>query len=239
VDPATAGTDATSGVVVVIPAYNEAGRIGATVASAATLPAVTQVYVVDDGSDDATADVAQRAGATVVRHQRRLGKAAAMTTGARAALEAGHVDEPLLFLDADLELSASQAGALVAPVLSDELDMSIALLPPAVGAGGRGRVVRLARRGIRRRTGWEPEQPLSGQRCVRRDLFQGVLPLARGFGVETAMTIDAVGLGARVAEVPVAMSHRVTGATVADRLHRARQFRDVILALARRRVRRR
>jgi glucosyl-3-phosphoglycerate synthase len=53
------------------------------------------------------------------------------------------------------------------------------------------------------------------------------------------MTIDALKLGARVAEVPVAMSHRVTGATVADRLHRARQFRDVVLALAQRSVRRR
>ena len=69
-------------VAVVIPAYNEADRVGDTVAGAATLPDADLVVVVDDGSRDATARVAERAGASVLRHARNKGKAAAMETGA-------------------------------------------------------------------------------------------------------------------------------------------------------------
>src|ERR1700747_2953987 len=80
-----------SQVAVVIPAYNEADLVGATVTAAAALPGVDVVVVVDDGSRDGTADVAERAGAAVLRHARNRGKAAAMETGAEAVrlLEAG------------------------------------------------------------------------------------------------------------------------------------------------------
>jgi hypothetical protein len=74
----------TGDVAVIIPARNESGRIGATVAAAAGLPGVDIVIVVDDGSDDGTAAAAERAGASVVRHARNRGKAAAMETGAEA-----------------------------------------------------------------------------------------------------------------------------------------------------------
>ena len=68
-------------VAVVIPAYNEADRVGDTVAGAARLPDADLVVVVDDGSRDATARVAEEAGASVLRHARNRGKAAAMETG--------------------------------------------------------------------------------------------------------------------------------------------------------------
>src|SRR6266496_1660489 len=74
----------TGDVAVVIPARNESDRIGETVAAAAGLPGVDIVIVVDDGSDDGTAAAAERAGASVVRHARNRGKAAAMETGAEA-----------------------------------------------------------------------------------------------------------------------------------------------------------
>ncbi|HET6192413.1 MAG TPA: glycosyltransferase, partial [Trebonia sp.] len=73
-----------SQVAVVIPAYHEADLVGATVTAAAALPGVDVVVVVDDGSRDATADVAGQAGAAVLRHARNRGKAAAMETGAEA-----------------------------------------------------------------------------------------------------------------------------------------------------------
>lgn len=116
--------------------------------------------------------------------------------------------------------------------------MTIAVLPPAPG-GGHGFVVRLASRGIERATGWPPTQPLSGQRCLTPELFQAVQPFARGFGVEVGLTIDALRAGARVVECPVPISHRVTGTSWRDQRHRARQYRDVWLALAHRRLRRR
>jgi len=71
-------------LAVVIPARNEFDRIGATVRAAAQIPGVDIVVVVDDGSSDGTGSEAAVAGATVVRHARNRGKAAAMETGAEA-----------------------------------------------------------------------------------------------------------------------------------------------------------
>ena len=67
-------------VAVVIPARNEADRIQATVTSAAGIAGVALVIVVDDGSTDGTAAVAQRAGAMVTRHARNRGKGAAISS---------------------------------------------------------------------------------------------------------------------------------------------------------------
>jgi hypothetical protein len=161
-----------------------------------------------------------------------------MVAGAEAARAAGYAHSPLLFLDADLEATAATAAPLVEPVIEGRADMTIAVLPPAPG-GGHGFVVRLATDGIVRATGWTPTQPLSGQRCITRELFDAVQPLARGFGVETGLTIDALREGARVLECPVPITHRVTGTNLRHQLHRARQYRDVWLALADRRLRRR
>lgn len=221
------------GVIVVIPALNEERRVAATVTAAASIPAVAGVVVVDDGSNDRTATLAAEAGAEVVSHPRRRGKAAALESGAARAAEL-HPSALLLFLDADLEDSAAAAGPLVEPVLTGAADMTIATLPRAPGAGGHGFVVGLASRGIERRTGWVATQPLSGQRCLTRELFERVTPLASGFGVEVGLTIDALKNGGRVVECPVELRHRVTGTSWRDQLHRAKQYRDVWLALRRR-----
>jgi glycosyltransferase involved in cell wall biosynthesis len=232
-----------SRVAVIIPAYNEQDRIRATVEAARTIPQVSAVVVVDDGSTDDTSMLAREAGAVTVRHRRNLGKAAAMTTGAHAVAEMdaaeGGPRHHLLFLDADLRETAQEAFSLVEPIVDGVADMTIAVLPRSTPGGGHGFVVRLSSKGIERMTGWIPTQPLSGQRCLTRSAFDLLVPLARGFGVETALTIDALQRGLRVAEVPANLAHRVTGRRFKDQLHRARQYRDVAYALAVRAVRRR
>jgi glycosyltransferase involved in cell wall biosynthesis len=226
-----------SQVAVVIPAYNEADRVGATVTAAKTLPGVDVVVVVDDGSRDATAAVAREAGARALRYARNHGKAMAMMVGAREVAEldrrrpAGG-PRHLLFLDADLGATAAGAGPLIEPVAAGEADMTVAVFANRVKLGGHGFVVRLAGSGIRRATGWAPAQPLNGQRCLTRAAFEAARPLARGFGVETAMTIDLMRKGMRVVEVEVEMAHRATGSDLPSQLHRARQLADVGLALA-------
>ena len=226
-----------SQVAVVIPAYNEADRVGATVAAARALPGVDVVVVVDDGSRDATAAAAREAGARTLRYARNHGKAMAMMVGAREVAEldrrrpAGG-PRHLLFLDADLGPTAACAGPLIGPVAAGEADMTIAVFASRVRLAGHGFVVRLAGSGIRRATGWTPAQPLNGQRCLTRAAFEAALPLARGFGVETAMTIDLKRSGMRIVEVEVEMAHRATGSDLRSQLHRGRQLADVGLALA-------
>ena len=228
-------------MAVVIPAKDEAERIAATIAAARTIAGVDLVVVVDDGSSDGTATIARDAGALVERHPRNRGKAAAMSTGAArvAGEDAEGAPRHLLFVDADLEASAVNLGVLVPPVATGAADMTIAILPPQKQAGGgRGFVVRLARKGIHDLTGWRATQPLSGMRCLSRAAFDAATPLARGWGVEVGLTVDVLSRGMRVREVPCELHHRVSGSDWRGQLHRARQYRDVWLALAARRLRR-
>jgi glycosyltransferase involved in cell wall biosynthesis len=227
-------------VAVVIPARNEADRIQATVTAALGLPAAAVVIVVDDGSKDGTAAAARSAGAVVTRHARNRGKGAAMETGAEAVAlldQRERRDRPrhLLFLDADLGGTAAAAGPLAAPVLAGTADMTIAVFATTVKLGGHGLVVGLSGAGIRRATGWRPAQPLNGQRCLTRAAFEAARPLARGWGVETALSIDLLRKGLRVTEVEVELAHRATGTGMHAQLHRARQLTDVARALAARR----
>jgi glycosyltransferase involved in cell wall biosynthesis len=229
------------GLAVVIPAKDEAERIATTVLAALEIDGVNLVVVVDDGSSDATAAQALAAGAQVATHARNRGKAAAMETGAARVAELDNVPgrpRALLFIDADLGRSAAATGMLAEPVLAGEADMTIALIPPqATAGGGSGRVVRLARRGIKRATGWTATQPLSGNRCLSRAAFDQAVPLATGWGVETGLTIDLITAGYRVIEVPCELHHRVTGADFRGQVHRAKQYRDVWRALLSRRIR--
>jgi hypothetical protein len=117
-------------------------------------------------------------------------------------------------------------------VRAGEADMTIAVFTERVRQGGHGLVVGLSGAGIERATGWRPAQPLNGQRCLTRAAFEVARPLAGGFGVETALTIDLLGAGMRVAEVEVPLAHRATGNDWASQVHRARQFADVARALA-------
>ncbi len=83
-------------VLALIPAWNEAARVGPVIRAAGVhLP----VLVVDDGSQDETAAIAQEAGATVARHPCNRGKGAALTTGFHYGLERGY--EAVVTLDAD------------------------------------------------------------------------------------------------------------------------------------------
>lgn len=230
-------------VAAVIPAKDEAERIAATVAAVRQVAGIDMVVVVDDGSTDDTAGIATAMGAVVARHKRNKGKAAAMMTGARRVEDEERstlgVHRPLLFVDADLEASAANLGVLITPVTSNEVDMTIATLPPQrTPGGGHGFVVRLARNGVKELTGFEPVQPLSGMRCISREAFTSASPLARGWGVEVALTIDVLRAGLRVREVPCDLRHRVSGANWRGQLHRARQYRDVAIALGRRLLRR-
>jgi len=225
---------------VVIAARNEADRIQATVTAALGLPSVALVIVVDDGSRDGTATAARHAGAVVMRHPRNRGKGAAMETGAEAAGlldQREHRDRPrhLLFLDADLANTAALAGPLIDPVLAGRADMTIAVFTAPVKLGGHGLVVGLSGAGIRRATGWQPAQPLNGQRCLSRAAFEAARPLAHGWGVETGLSIDLLRQGMRITEVKVELAHRATGAGMRAQLHRAHQLIDVARALAVRR----
>ncbi|MFA4015306.1 MAG: hypothetical protein RUDDFDWM_000386 [Candidatus Fervidibacterota bacterium] len=212
-------------VSVIIPAYNEAGRVGLTVSAVWELPNVCEVIVVDDGSNDDTAREAFNAGAsTVIRLPRRCGKGAALFEGVKVA--SGDV---LLFVDADLCASARNLKPLIGHVLDGKADMAIAV-PSKMGQGGFGITKAFARLMIALTCGFFAKAPLCGQRAIKRQLVKRMGRFADGFGVEVGLTIDAHMFGARIVEVPLDFEHRVTGRTLRGFLHRAKQLLDIIKA---------
>ena len=217
-------------VAVIIPAYNEAERITATVQAALGIAGVERVVVVDDGSTDNTAKIAKRAGAEVISKPHKRGKGAAMGSGVaylRSSAQPG-ADYLLLFVDGDLGASASACEVLIEPVANGRCSMSIAVPPAFEGAGGHGFVLGTARKAISEATGWQPQAPLSGQRCMNSFVFEACKnQLSRGWGVETWLSVKALEAGFTVLEVPCSITHRVSVNNLAGRLHRLEQFRQV------------
>lgn len=213
-------------VVALVPAKDRADSVGATVAALQRVERLDRILVVDDGSADATVDRARAAGAEVLRLPTNRGKGAAVMAGAAACPEA----DMFLLIDADVARTAGAADTLLDPVLSGEADLVIGVLPPAAGRGGFGAIKRLSAAGVRRACGRTPTAPLSGQRAIRAQYLRN-LHSAERFGLEVAMTIDAVRAGARLAEVEVPMDHRHTGRSLSGFLHRGRQGLDIVRAL--------
>jgi glycosyltransferase involved in cell wall biosynthesis len=211
--------------LVVVAALNEADRIEATLAALRrTLPDAS-IWVADDGSTDATAELARRAGATVHSTGRVIGKGEAVASALALARAGLDVDSVVLLCDGDLGASAARLGALVDEVRDGRADLAVAAFATRVG-GGFGLALGFARWAIERRCGLRTRAPISGQRAMNARAIEAVLPLASGFGMEVGMTIDAVRAGCRVLEIELDLEHRATGRTAGGFAHRARQLLD-------------
>jgi hypothetical protein len=203
-------------LTILVAARDEERVIGRTVATLRREFPGAEVIVADDGSRDRTADLAEEAGAVVLRLPRR-GKGQALSAAERAAAPGG-----LLLCDADL------SGQL-APLLDRDADLRVAAFTERVG-GGFGIAKRLARSLTRLLGGLETREPLSGQRALSPAARMHCFPVAAGFGCEVRMTIDAARAGLRVREVELPLRHRATGRDLRGFVHRARQLRDTLYA---------
>ena len=196
-------------ISVVIPARDEEETVGDVVGALRdelmlTAPLIDELVVMDSDSQDATAEAARRAGATVHRCRdvapvlgtypgkgEALWKSLLVTTG-----------DILVFVDADLTLWGSHfVTGLLGPLLSPREDQTLLVKAcydrsvgdtPDGGTVGGGRVTELVARPMLNL--WWPElagvaQPLSGEWAVRRSLLEE-LPIPVGYGVEIAVLID-------------------------------------------------
>lgn len=191
--------------LVVIPARNEAGTIGAVVRSAAAQPGVSRVLVVCDASTDGTAIAARHAGALVMRLASQLGAWGATQAGLRYAQRAGF--ERVATLDADGQHDPAHLNALMAQ-LGDGPGVLIGTFPQRLSVAKR-----MAWRWFRALTGLGIEDLTSGYRIYGRDA------IALLTGPEaTLLDYQDVGVllllrkhGITVSEMPISMTDRRSG----------------------------
>lgn len=183
----------------ILPAYNEERGLAATLRAVERIPIRIEVVVVDDGSQDATADVAEAAGVRLVRHASNRGKAEAIRTGI-SSTDARRI----VVMDADATYPADAIAPML-ELLADGHDY-------ISGTRHTGRhnipiVNRIGNRtlatGIRLLSGSSLSDPLTGMYAFRRDVLPAIKPEADGFAVETEIAFKAARAGLRTAEVPI------------------------------------
>jgi glucosyl-3-phosphoglycerate synthase len=220
-------------VSVCIPARDESATVGRVVARAGRW-LVDEVVVVDDGSNDGTAQVAQAAGARVVGRRGVPGKGSAMAEALRRT--AGDL---IVFLDADVRnFGGHVVPALLEPLL---LDPSVVMAKAAYvrPLDGRphegGRVTELLARPLIERL--FPElvflrQPLAGEVAIRRSALEGIT-LEPGYGVEIGMLLDVARRFGAKAICEVDLGERIhRNRPLTELGAQAREVLDAILARA-------
>ena len=199
---ATAGKLALS---IVLPARNEAGPVGQTVAGIRELYPEAEIIVVNDGSSDATAQVAQQAGARIISKPYGMGNGAAIKTGARAAS-----GEILVFMDADGQHDPADIPRLLAK-LGEGYDMVVGARDDGSQASvGRGMANGLYNRLASWMTGHLVADLTSGFRVARADKFREFIHLLpNGFSYPTTSTMAFFRSAYPVAYVPITAARRI------------------------------
>lgn len=210
-------------VTAVIPAYNEEERIVDTIRAVKTVDAIDKIIIVNDGSSDNTSLKARDEGVTVIDLHPNRGKGGAMN----ASLD--QIDSDIVvFLDADLGNSAVEAGKIVQPVIDGVTDLCIAAFPPPSKKGGFG-IVKGTAAWVLKKVGQDKvTAPLSGQRAMTAKVLKEITPFYEAYGVELAMSINALLMGFRLMEVPTTMKHNESGRNLKGFMHRGKQFIDVL-----------
>lgn len=195
-------------IAAVVPALDEAPSIAGVVTDLIGHPLIDRVIVVDNGSRDGTGEIARRAGATVVREERR-GYGSACRAGVRAATGA----DVVVLLDADGADDPADLDAVIGALLGGEADLVVGsrvlgtaergALAPAQRAGNR-----LATALMRARFGMRVTD-LGPLRAIRRADLLALEMTELTYGWSAQMVVLARRAGLRYREVPVRYRRRI------------------------------
>ena len=192
-------------ISIVLPAKNESAAIGQTLAQIQQLQLAHEIIVVNDGSTDDTAQIAEQAGAKVVTHPYSKGNGAAIKTGARTA-----TGDIIVFMDAD-----GQHDPQDIPRLIEKIEQGYDLVVGARQKGsqaslGRGIANSLYNNLATYMTEQKVEDLTSGFRAVRADKFREFLYLLpNGFSYPTTSTMAFFRAGYSVTYVPIHAAKRI------------------------------
>ncbi len=195
-------------IVAGIPAYNEEKTIAKVILLAQRQ--VDKVIVCDDGSTDLTADIAEKMGAQVIRHNRNLGYGAAIQSLFKqvSMLEA----DVMLTLDADGQHNPEDIPKLLKPIQDDDADIVIG---SRFLGGAVSEIPRYRRAGIKLitklsngRLNRKISDAQSGFRAYNRNTLQTLKLQEKGMGISAEILLKAGGQNLKVMEVPIGISYK-------------------------------
>jgi glycosyltransferase involved in cell wall biosynthesis len=189
-------------VLAAIPALNAEKSIPKVIIH--TMNWVDKILVVDDGSQDDTSLIAEKLGATVIKHGRNLGKGAALRKCFDWARDSGF--DVLVTLDADGQHNPDDIPRLLTPIIDGEADVVIASRlrdgVPALRRIGGQMLDRMVA------GGGDVVDSQSGFRAYSRKAFEQVNASELGMGVDSEILMHAKEAGLRIVEVPVTMEYK-------------------------------
>lgn len=217
-------------LLAVVPVYNEEDIIEDTILGLKKINRIDEILIVNDGSTDNTKNVVENLNVKTINLDKNYGKGHAMNI----AITTCDYDY-IAFVDGDLGLTSSEIEKLIYPVISNEVDFTIAKFPEAKtvtnAKGGFGFVKGLAKKGVYFYTKKEIDTSLSGQRVYKKEVMDIMNYIPNRYGIEVAMTIQALNGDFTFKEVPVNMSHRYTERNLKGFIHRGKQFLNILKTL--------
>lgn len=187
---------------VIIPAFNEAESIKSVITSLKkVLGSDLELIVIDDGSTDQTAHIAEEAGATVISHPYNIGNGAAIKAGFR------HVSGDIIItMDADSQHAAEDLPRLLEHI--DQYDMVVGARSALLGVRGvANRVYNLLASYV---TGMKIKDLTSGFRVVRASIAKKyIYLLPNGFSYPTTITLAMIKSGHSVKYIPIEARKRI------------------------------
>jgi len=194
-------------IVACIPAYNEELTIAKVVLKARRH--VDKVIVCDDGSMDMTAEIAEACGAEVIRHERNMGKGAAIQSLFKRVR--GEVADIIVTLDADGQHNPDEIPLLINMMIETGADIVIGSrflsnetmnkVPTSRRVGNRILNIVTSMKDVM--------DTQSGFRAYSRRVIESIQPTEMGFAVDSEILYKASELGLKIVEVPVGVEYRV------------------------------
>jgi glycosyltransferase involved in cell wall biosynthesis len=221
-----------TGILAGIAAYNEARYIGSIVLQARQY--VDEVIVVDDGSTDNTAKVAELAGATVIRHDENRGKGTAVQNILAEAKKRN--PDILVLLDADSQHDPNEIPALIKPI-SEGFDLVIGSREAQKDKTPRYR--RIGQKVLLRSTRLASKANISdsesGFRALSPKAINNLKLKAAGFAIESEMITHAADKNLKITEVPISNIYTKDGSTLNPIRHGIDVLSQIIVMISHRR----
>lgn len=192
---------------VLIPSYNEAKAIGSIVGGLKSHGLT--VYVVDDGSTDETASVAEDKGAIVIKNEKNLGKGAAMRRGFLHVLKGGY--DAVLVMDGDDQHDVTDISHLIKTMRADNA-LGIVIGNRMKDASSMPFVRKVTNRFMSflmsKITGQHIPDSQCGFRLIRREVLESIKLESSNFEIESEMIVRAAKAGLKIGSVPVKTVYR-------------------------------